>query len=127
MCFDIPVDEWARFTQVGQVLMAGYLLHYLPYFFMDRTLFLHHYLPALVFKTLLLSALLEHCNFIFKSVLRWKKASSIFKLCILCWSLWIIWVFKKFTVLSYGNTPLGVNDLLRLRWRDSWHFILHKE
>lgn len=127
MCFDIPVDEWTRFTQTGQVLMAGYLLHYLPYFFMDRTLFLHHYLPALVFKTLLLSALLEHCYFILRFVLKWPKASNFFKFCVLCWCLWIIYVFNTFSVLSYGNTPLGVADLLRLRWRDSWHFILHKE
>jgi dolichyl-phosphate-mannose-protein mannosyltransferase len=44
----------------GEVLFGGYLIHYLPYFFVERTLFLHHYLPAFVFKVLLTAAVIEH-------------------------------------------------------------------
>lgn len=68
MCFDIPDEEWSRFSEVGHVLAAGYVLHYLPYFFMERTLFLHHYLPAFVFKTLLLAALFDHLSIIIRYV-----------------------------------------------------------
>ena len=39
-----------EFVTVGEVLFGGYLFHYAPFFFADRTLFLHHYLPAYVFK-----------------------------------------------------------------------------
>ena len=39
-----------QFISVGEVLLGGYLFHYAPFFFADRTLFLHHYLPAYVFK-----------------------------------------------------------------------------
>ena len=39
-----------EFVSIGEVLFGGYLFHYAPFFFADRTLFLHHYLPAYVFK-----------------------------------------------------------------------------
>lgn len=48
--YDLPEEAWDRFCNVGIVLGTGYLVHYLPYFLVDRTLFLHHYMPAYVFK-----------------------------------------------------------------------------
>jgi len=59
-CFDYLLDEWEQFKTIGEVLVVGYGLHYIPYFFIDRTLFLHHYLPALVFKILLCAAFMQH-------------------------------------------------------------------
>ena len=44
----------------GGVLLVGWLAHYLPYFLLSRVLFLHHYLPALPFKFMLLAAVCEH-------------------------------------------------------------------
>ena len=41
---------WIQYQRVGEVLLSGYLFHFLPFFFVDRTLFLHHYLPAYAFK-----------------------------------------------------------------------------
>ena len=57
-------DVWSHFVQIGEVLFAGFLFHYLPYFFVERTLFLHHYLPAFMFKVLLIAALIEHVYYI---------------------------------------------------------------
>lgn len=37
----------------GLFLVAAYLSNYLPYFFMDRERYLHHYLPSLFFSILL--------------------------------------------------------------------------
>jgi len=59
-CFNYLLDEWEQFKTIGEVLVVGYGLHYIPYFFIDRTLFLHHYLPALVFKILLCAAFMQH-------------------------------------------------------------------
>jgi hypothetical protein len=59
-------DTWYRFVVVGEVLLLGYLFHYLPYFFVERTLFLHHYLPAFTFKVLLMAALIEHLHNLFR-------------------------------------------------------------
>ena len=44
--FDIPDAGFLHFSDVGVVLGLGYLFHYLPYFLVDRTLFLHHYIPG---------------------------------------------------------------------------------
>jgi len=53
------LDIWRQFTEVGELLLTGYLVHYVPYLLMERTLFLYHYLPALVFSILLLAASVE--------------------------------------------------------------------
>ncbi|KAG8228394.1 hypothetical protein J437_LFUL003866, partial [Ladona fulva] len=59
-CYDISNEAWNKFVIMGEVLLGGYLIHYLPYFFTEKTLFLHNYFPALVFKILLTAALMEH-------------------------------------------------------------------
>lgn len=56
----VLLDAWEEFANVGQVLLGGYLFHYLPFFFCDRTLFIHHYLTAYSFKIMLTSFLLHH-------------------------------------------------------------------
>ena len=42
------------------MLLVGWVVHYAPYFLLSRVLFLHHYLPALPFKFMLLAAVCEH-------------------------------------------------------------------
>lgn len=44
------------------VFLTGYLLNYLPYFFVERTLFLYFYLPSLIFKYLLFASFLEYLH-----------------------------------------------------------------
>lgn len=125
-CFDLPDGIWDQFISIGEVLLAGYLIHYLPFFLMDRTLFLHHYLPACVFKVLLLAATVEHIYLLLRHHLRFKFIAVVFQVVIFSWLLVIFWVFRKFSVLSYGTTALSVHDVLSLRWRWSWHLILHR-
>ncbi len=50
LCRDISEDSFLHFCSAGEVLLGGYLLHFAPFFFYDRTLFVSHYLPAYVFK-----------------------------------------------------------------------------
>ena len=59
MCVSIS-DEWRHFVFTAELLVGGYLLHYLPHFLTDRTLFLHQYLPCVVFKVLALAAVIDH-------------------------------------------------------------------
>lgn len=68
MCFDIAYEEWKKFVNVGSMLLAGYLLHFLPFIFVERTLFLHHYLPAFIFKLLLTAATIEHLYYVIRYV-----------------------------------------------------------
>ncbi|KAI8055032.1 mannosyltransferase PMTI [Syncephalis plumigaleata] len=46
----VAIDEpvRGRFYRSGGFLILGWALHYLPFFFMGRSLFLHHYLPACI-------------------------------------------------------------------------------
>lgn len=37
-------------------------MNYLPFFMMEKTLFLYHYLPALTFQILLLPVVLQHVS-----------------------------------------------------------------
>ena len=59
-CFDIPEEVFEEYVSTGQILLTGYCLHYLPYFFYDRTLFLHHYLPAYIYKIMLTAYFITH-------------------------------------------------------------------
>ncbi|XP_012273929.1 protein O-mannosyltransferase 1 isoform X2 [Orussus abietinus] len=126
MCFDISDEEWKRFMNIGEVFLAGYLLHFLPFMFVERTLFLHHYLPAFVFKILLTAATMDHLFYLIGFHLQWKIVLSLFKLSIVFWIGFVIYVFKKFAALSYGMTPLTATDIFKLRWSDTWDFIVHK-
>lgn len=63
-CFDISEEEWEKFVNNAYVLLAGYFLHFLPFLFVERTLFLHHYLPAFVFKVLLTAATIDHLSYL---------------------------------------------------------------
>lgn len=117
----------ARFSTAAHVLFLGYWLHYLPYFFLDRTLFLHHYLPAYVFKILLLAFVIEHVYF---SLQLWERArpfTNVFVLCVIVWLAYVMVTFKKFSVLNYGSSDLTETELMSLRWKDTWDFILHKK
>lgn len=50
----------------------------------------------------------------------------ILKFGIITWLIFVIYVFKKFSVLSYGTTNLSAKEILKLRWKDTWDFIIHK-
>eukprot|EP00048_Salpingoeca_helianthica_P013823 m.208730 g.208730 ORF g.208730 m.208730 type:complete len:762 (+) comp15549_c0_seq1:188-2473(+) len=57
---DLDPATRARLLDGATVLGGGWALHYLPFFLFDRQLFLHHYLPALVFAIAILAAVLDH-------------------------------------------------------------------
>lgn len=126
LCHDLDEKNWQKFRLIGEVFLTGYLFHYLPYFFVDRTLFLHHYLPAFCFKVFLMSGLLEHIYVIFINVLRTKLLAYSFLVLLFIWISVIFNVFRQFSVLSYGTVQLTTNDIVALRWRDTWDFIVHK-
>ncbi|XP_001603023.1 protein O-mannosyltransferase 1 [Nasonia vitripennis] len=126
MCFDIFEEEWDRFVTIGETLFAGYLIHFLPFFFIERTLFLHHYLPAFIFKVLLTAATVDHIYYLISVHCNSKLALAAYKLFLIGWLALITYVFCKFTALSYGITPLSAKEVLKLRWNEEWDFIIHK-
>uniref|UniRef100_A0A3P8YGI6 Protein O-mannosyl-transferase 1 n=1 Tax=Esox lucius TaxID=8010 RepID=A0A3P8YGI6_ESOLU len=59
---DIPEDTWRQLLLAGVVCAGGWAVNYLPFFMMEKTLFLYHYLPALTFQILLIPVVLEHVH-----------------------------------------------------------------
>ncbi|XP_023244877.1 protein O-mannosyltransferase 1 [Copidosoma floridanum] len=126
MCHDICEREWTRFVSFGEVLFIGYLLHYLPFFLTERTLFLHHYLPAFVFKVLLTSATVDHIYYVLRYKYNSKTVLIAYTLSIMCWVVSVMYTFYKFSAVSYGITPLSAKEVMKLKWNEDWDFIIHK-
>lgn len=125
-CFDLDEKHWQKFQTIGEVFLLGYFFNYLPYFFVERSLFLHHYLPAFVYKVLLMAALFEHIYYVLKDIIKIKILTYSFLFVLFLWFACVFYVFKKFLVLSYGMTELTMDDILDLRWKESWDFVVHK-
>lgn len=125
-CYDIPADVWEKFCLAGQIGLCGYLLHFIPYFFADRTLFLHHYLPAYTYKLLLLNFLIEHIDFILLYIGKSWFVRTLISTCYIIWLCAVVYTFRKLSVFSYGTTPLSAEEVINLRWLDTWDFIIHR-
>lgn len=116
----------------------GWALHYIPFFFMGRVLYFHHYFPAFLFSCMLtamtydyiLSKLIQKTNYICN--LNYKK-SKLFITSMLITI--VIYTFTIFIPLTYGTKTL-ISDsnnstteswrkeqqLSSLKWLDSWEF-----
>lgn len=128
LCFDVSTSEWRRFLSAGDTFFVGYLMHYLPYFFMDRTLFLHNYLPAFGFKLLLLCFVLDHLDYLLRRHCsgRGLHLLRLYRLMLLLWLVAVAATFVKFLPLSYGSKKMSAQEIIDLRWKDTWDFILQK-
>lgn len=119
---DLNDQEWMKFQNIGCTLLGGYILNFIPYLFVERTLFLHNYLPALVYKICLLCFLIEHVYDILRNFNQ-KFIIFLYKLLIVAWICYVFHVFQTFLSVSYGRTPLTTESISKLRWRDTWDFI----
>lgn len=119
---DLNDQEWMKFQNIGFTFLLGYLINFVPYFFVERTLFLHNYLPALVYKICLLCFLVEHVY----DILRKSNQNLIilaYKLLVVTWLFYVFHVFRTFLSVSYGRTRLTTDYVMSLRWRSTWDFI----
>lgn len=127
-----------RVYNSGLFLLVGYILHYLPFFPMGRQLFLHHYLPALIFKYLLLGAAFQFTFFptvnpsfavlgtapippklrpskpIRTSLLTLIAAASLMAMQLAS--------FGYFAPLTYGSSLAGPGQVYHRKWLPSWDF-----
>ncbi|XP_044129402.1 protein O-mannosyl-transferase 2 isoform X2 [Bufo gargarizans] len=58
--FSLPSQVTGVFTRLldsGGLLLSGWLLHYVPFLFMGRVLYYHHYFPAMLFSSMLTALL----------------------------------------------------------------------
>uniref|UniRef100_G3P9G9 dolichyl-phosphate-mannose--protein mannosyltransferase n=1 Tax=Gasterosteus aculeatus aculeatus TaxID=481459 RepID=G3P9G9_GASAC len=103
---------------VGCVCVGGWVVNFVPFLLMEKTLFLYHYLPALCYLHLLSPALLEHVH-------THLRATHRRALCVCAWIV-LMSVFLSywtFCPLTYGTPELSANQLQALKWRDSWDIL----
>ncbi|KAI3406900.2 hypothetical protein KGF56_000192 [Candida oxycetoniae] len=97
-----------RFYQNAIQYQLGWIIHYWPYFFISRNLYLHHYLPALVFAVLNMA---EYINYQKKHI----RASLM--LLIL---MGVVYCYWKGAPLIY-NLPWSSKECLEQSWLPSWN------
>uniref|UniRef100_A0A8C2WLP6 Protein O-mannosyl-transferase 1 n=1 Tax=Cyclopterus lumpus TaxID=8103 RepID=A0A8C2WLP6_CYCLU len=98
---DLPDGVWAQFVCLGCVCVGGWLVNFVPFLLMEKTLFLYHYLPALCYLHLLSPALLEHTH-------THLHARTLYP------------------VLHRSTHQLSASQLQALKWRDSWDILYRR-
>lgn len=120
---DLPEDSWQRWALAGALCAGGWAANYLPFFLMEKTLFLYHYLPALAFQILLLPVVLQH---VAEHLCRSELQKSLFGALVVAWFSAACRVFAMLRPLTYGDTSLLPSELQALRWRESWDILIRK-
>ncbi|NP_001361618.1 protein O-mannosyl-transferase 1 isoform l [Homo sapiens] len=120
---DLPQDAWLRWVLAGALCAGGWAVNYLPFFLMEKTLFLYHYLPALTFQILLLPVVLQHIS---DHLCRSQLQRSIFSALVVAWYSSACHVSNTLRPLTYGDKSLSPHELKALRWKDSWDILIRK-
>ncbi|XP_051041119.1 protein O-mannosyl-transferase 1 isoform X4 [Phodopus roborovskii] len=120
---DLPEDAWSHWVLAGALCTGGWAINYLPFFLMERMLFLYHYLPALTFQILLLPIILQHVS---DHLCRSQIQKNIFSALVVAWYSSACHVSNMLRPLTYGDTSLSPGELRALRWKDSWDILIRK-
>lgn len=118
----------------------GWTLHYIPFYFMGRVLYFHHYFPAFLFSCMLTAMT---CDYIISFIGERYNCSGMYlerrkmELLVVISSI-VVYTFIRFVPLTYGTKAessmvTSQNDsstaawhseqqLLSLKWLDSWEF-----
>ncbi|RKP23276.1 hypothetical protein SYNPS1DRAFT_24705 [Syncephalis pseudoplumigaleata] len=133
---DEPVR--GRFYRSGGFLILGWVFHYLPFFFMGRSLFLHHYLPACIIGYLAVGiihqfACIPGIDQLSKTVSSTDAAKGppafyraiappiawITAILIVAGQLGFFWYFRPPT---YGDVSLTQEEWTARKWIPGWNF-----
>jgi dolichyl-phosphate-mannose-protein mannosyltransferase len=100
----------------GGFFLLGYLFHYVPFFFMGRILYFHHYLPCYLFNTFIFATL-------YQILVVWKP--NLFGNKFLFGILFgvILGVFLYFSPITYGLRQESERSFYTLKWMKSWDFV----
>ncbi|KAG8562030.1 hypothetical protein GDO81_015569 [Engystomops pustulosus] len=112
--------------EAGRLLISGWFLHYVPFFFMGRVLYYHHYFPAMLFSSMLtavtLSSLLQLCT----AVLCPTHRQAMYVVGMSMLAAILLYSFYLFHPLAYGMVGSLADEsdspMAGLRWMDSWEF-----
>ncbi|XP_062372137.1 protein O-mannosyl-transferase 1 [Sardina pilchardus] len=120
---DIPEASWAQMVQAGAVCAGGWAVNYLPFFTMEKTLFLYHYLPALTFQIFLVPIVLEHIH---SHILRSPSQRWAFGGVVLAVLSAVFLAYHTISPFTYGHVEMTSDQLAMLRWKESWDILLRK-
>ncbi|XP_066111992.1 protein O-mannosyl-transferase 1 isoform X2 [Saccopteryx bilineata] len=120
---DLPEESWLRWVLAGALCAGGWAVNYLPFFLMEKTLFLYHYLPALTFQILLLPVVLQHIS---EHLCRSEFQRRLLGAVVVAWYSTACHVFNVLRPLTYGDRSLSPSELKALRWKDSWDILIRK-
>ncbi|XP_073456610.1 protein O-mannosyl-transferase 1 [Aquarana catesbeiana] len=121
---DIPQGSWQALQLTGILCLGGWAVNYLPFFLMEKTLFLYHYLPALTCLILLLPPLLEHIH---QHLLRSEALKNTFSSLLLVWMSSVFLTYRRLCPLTFGDPALSAAELRSLRWKDTWDILIRKQ
>ncbi|KAM5146947.1 protein O-mannosyl-transferase 1 [Mantella aurantiaca] len=122
--YDIPQGSWQALQLMGILCLGGWAVNYLPFFLMEKTLFLYHYLPALTCLILLLPPLFEHIH---QHVLRSEALKNTFSSLLLVWMSSVFLTYRNLCPLTFGDPALSAAELRSLRWKDTWDILIRKQ
>ena len=94
-------------------LFMGWALHYLPFYLMNRQLFLHHYFPALYFAILLSCGVFDLVTSTLRPRVRLQIAAVLLIIA--------IWNYAYFSPLVYGNSWTK-SKCKSAQWFKTWDF-----
>lgn len=109
-------SKWLRARRGLTVfLLAGYMINFVPFAFIDRPMFLYHYLFAFVLSILLFCVVVEglfnwQATKYSRRATQWTYSAILVAMCL---------SFVYFLPLSYG-LPLSQSDLQQHMWLQSW-------
>lgn len=131
-----PIEK--SYLEASAWILLGWSLHYIPFYFMSRILYFHHYFPAFIFSSMLTAATWDYLITVACRYLGLTPAKSeIIKLeLILILSAVVMHTYFKFIPITYGTKPDALSpetnvtsDGLRneqhlssIKWLDSWEF-----
>ncbi|KAA8499450.1 Dolichyl-phosphate-mannose--protein mannosyltransferase 4 [Porphyridium purpureum] len=107
--FELPsLPAWRTNTELGGFLLIGWTLNLLPFILVERSAFLYHYLPGLLFAELALGYLVDCIPWRGARVLLCAVLVSAFIAAFVYWSPW-----------TYA-WPLSLSEHRARRWLAGW-------
>ncbi|XP_069807058.1 protein O-mannosyl-transferase 2 isoform X2 [Dendropsophus ebraccatus] len=119
-------EVFTLLLESGGQLMLGWLLHYVPFFFMGRVLYYHHYFPALLFSSMLSAVTFSSFLRLFAAALWPSYGGAVHTVGVTLLAGTLLYSFYLFHPLAYGMVgPLADaadSPMAGLRWMESWDF-----
>lgn len=103
----------SHYTLISSFVASGWALHYIPFFLMERQLFIHHYLPALFYSIVMISVVFDLVTNKLRSRIRFQLAGLILIVAMI--------VYFKFSPLMYGLEWTN-KECEKSKWLSSWDF-----